>query len=415
MLGGLFFGHPEPAVFSERAERLAVGVAALAAVAMDNARLYRAARDAERRKDEFLATLAHELRNPLAPLRNGVAILQRLAPDVQAIDPVCRMMERQLAHIVRLIDDLLDLSRISLGKVTLQKAPVELAKPLHNAVETSRPILEARNHRLSISVPPESAWVDADATRLAQVFGNLLNNAAKFTPPGGQIDVNVEYRGDEAEVSVTDNGIGIPANMLERIFEMFSQLEDPMQKTQPGLGIGLTLVRQLVELHGGRVSASSGGPGRGATLRVALPALKRVPVQAPVAAEHGAAAAPLRVLIADDNVDAALTLASMLALDGHQVRTVHDGAAAVREATAFQPQVVLLDIGMPGMSGFEACRRIRAVQPPASRMLIAALTGWAQDDHQARSREAGFDCHLVKPAEPAQVQALLAEAAVRAA
>jgi signal transduction histidine kinase/ActR/RegA family two-component response regulator len=412
VFGGLFFGHPEPGVFTEHAERLAVGIAALAAVAMDNARLYQAARDADRRKDEFLAILAHELRNPLAPLRTGVEILQRLGPAREELEPVCRMMERQLGHIVRLIDDLLDLSRISLGKVTLQKAPIELGKGLQGAIETSRPMLEARNHRLSVSMPPESVWIDADATRLAQVFANLLNNAAKFTPPGGFIEVRVEKRGAQVEVSVKDSGIGIQEAMLDRIFDMFSQVEAPLQKTQPGLGIGLTLVRQLAELHGGAVHAESEGPGKGATFRVMLPVLARAPVTT-AAGERRVTSSPLRVLVADDNVDAALALRSMLALDGHDVRTVHAGDDAVREAAAFQPQLVLLDLGMPGMNGFEACRRIRAEQPQGSRVLIAALTGWGQEDHQARAQEAGFDRHLVKPTEPAQIQALLTDAARR--
>ncbi|HXD05725.1 MAG TPA: response regulator, partial [Burkholderiaceae bacterium] len=410
VLGGLFFGHPEPAVFTERSERLAVGVAALAAVAMDNARLYRVARDSDRRKDEFLATLAHELRNPLAPLRNGVEILQRLPLEREALEPVCRMMERQLDHIVRLIDDLLDLSRISRGKVTLQKTPVEITKAVQSAVEASRPVLEARNHRLSMSLPPESVWIDADATRLAQVFANLLNNAAKFTSPGGLIELAIEPHAKAVEVSVKDNGIGIPPAMLERIFDMFAQLEDPMQKTQAGLGIGLTLVRQLVELHGGSVRAESEGLGRGATFRVVLPTLARTPVAAATASKRPHAGSPLRVLIADDNVDAASTLGEMLAFDGHEVRVVHTGTAAVREAAEFQPQLVLLDLGMPNMDGFEACRRIRAQRPRGSCMLIAALTGWGHDEHQARAREAGFDRHLVKPAEPAQVLALLADA-----
>ncbi len=409
VLGGLFFGHPQRAVFTERAERLALGVAALAAVAMDNARLYQAARDADQRKDEFLATLAHELRNPLAPLRTGVEILLRLAPEHKALEPVCRMMERQLVHIVRLIDDLLDLSRISRGKINLQKAQLELIKPLNSAIETSRPILESRNHRLSLSIPADSAWVDADATRLTQVFANLLNNAAKFTSPGGHIEVRVERRPREVEVSVKDNGIGVPREMIERIFDMFSQVDDPMQKTQPGLGIGLTLARQLVELHGGSIRAESEGQGRGATFRVVLPVVARVSPSAAAPGESRKPAPSLRVLIADDNVDAAATLQSMLVLDGHDVRTVHTGADALREASAFGPQVVLLDLGMPDMDGFEVCRRMRAGQSSGERMLIAAITGWAQEDHQARAREAGFDRHLVKPAEPAQVQDLLAE------
>ena len=411
VLGGLFFGHPDAGVFTDHAERLAIGIAALAAVAMDNARLYQALRDADRRKDEFLATLAHELRNPLAPLRTGVELLQRLAPEHQALAPICRMMERQLGHIVRLIDDLLDLSRISLGKVTLQKAPLELAKAVQSAVEASRPILEARKHRLSVSMPPDTAWVDADATRLAQVFSNLLHNAAKFTAPGGLIEVHVEQSEHQVELSVKDNGIGVPEPMLERIFEMFSQIEDPMHKTQPGLGIGLTLVRQLVELHGGTVRAESEGAGQGSTFRVLLPLLAHAPGSAPASGERRRAAAPLRVLIADDNVDAALTLEAMLAIDGHVVRTVHNGAAAVREAATFQPQVILLDLGMPDMSGFEACRRIREQEPASSRMVIAALTGWGQDDAQSRGRESGFDRHLIKPAEPEVIQALLAEVA----
>jgi CheY-like chemotaxis protein/nitrogen-specific signal transduction histidine kinase len=399
-------------------------------------------RESHRRKDEFLATLAHELRNPLAPIRNALAILRLAGEDRARFDEARAMMERQLSQMVRLIDDLLDISRITRGKVTLRKQRVGLAEVVRSAVESSRPLLDAAGHALTVTLPPRPVVLDADPTRLAQVLLNLLNNAAKYTPPGGRVwltasvvasDQWLVAREDKApaplatshqslttlEIRVRDTGVGIPAEMLPRVFDMFTQVDRSLERAQGGLGIGLSLVRGLVELHGGTVEAHSAGAGRGSEFVVRLP----LPAQAPAEPAPAADAAPpggngtgrrRRVLVVDDNADAAESLAMLLGLLGYEVRTAHDGPAALREAAAFRPDVALLDIGMPGMSGHDVARRLRQT-PGLDGLLLVAMTGWGQDEDRRRSREAGFNHHLVKPVDAAALHQLLAESEDRAA
>ncbi|HEY0554011.1 MAG TPA: response regulator, partial [Thermoanaerobaculia bacterium] len=374
--------------------------------------LARARREADRRKDEFLATLAHELRNPLAPIRNGLQIL-RLAKDDPAAEESARaMIERQVQQMVRLIDDLLDLSRISRGKIELRRERIALEAAVQSAVETSRPLIEKSGHRLTLDLPAEPLFVDADLTRLSQVVANLLNNAAKYTEPGGDIRLAVTGGESGVTISVLDNGVGIPAPMLPQVFEMFTQVDRSLERSQGGLGIGLTLVKRLVEMHGGTVEARSGGHGLGSEFLIRLPLLATATT--PTAAERPSHAEPAagsgfkrRILVADDNVDSAASLEMMLGFMGNEVRTANDGLQAIAEAAAFRPDLILLDIGMPGMNGYDACREIRR-QPWGQGIVIVALTGWGQDEDKRRSREAGFDQHLVKPVEPAALGGLLA-------
>ncbi len=368
-----------------------------------------ALKDADRRKDEFLATLAHELRNPLAPLRNGLQILRLSRGDAAAADRAMGMMDRQLGQMVHLVDDLLDVSRITRGKLHLRRDRVELAAVVRNAVEASRPLVEAAGHRLAVSLPPEPVHLDADPTRLAQVLSNLLTNAAKYTERGGDIRLAAERRGDGVVVSVRDTGIGIAAEHLPRLFEMFSQVDSALERSPGGLGIGLALVRGLVEMHGGTVEARSEGRGRGSEFVVRLP-LPGDPPAGPARADDDsgpAAARPRRrVLVADDNRDAADSLAEMLRLFGHEVHAAHDGREAVEAAAWFRPEVALLDIGMPRLNGYEAARLIRE-QADRRRVVLVAVTGWGQEDDRRRGAEAGFDAHLTKPVAPADLDRLL--------
>ena len=365
--------------------------------------------EADRRKDEFLATLAHELRNPLAPIRNALQMI-RLSPDRQTSEQARTMMERQLAQMVRLVDDLLDVSRISRGKMELRKERVQLAAVVSSAVETSRPLIDHMGHELTVTLPQQPIIVDADLTRLAQVFSNLLNNAAKYTDRGGHIWLTAERQGSDVVVSVKDTGIGIAADQLPRIFEMFSQVDRSLERSQGGLGIGLTLVKRLVEMHGGRIEARSEGLGKGAEFVVRLPVVVGASEpQAP--AERDEPPAPkssLRILIVDDNRDGADSLAMLLQIMGNDTRTAHDGQEAVDVAEEFRPDVMLLDIGLPKLNGYEACRRIRE-QPWGRSVVLIALTGWGQEDDRRRSQEAGFDHHMVKPVDPQDLMKLLAE------
>lgn len=368
-----------------------------------------ALKEADRRKDEFLATLAHELRNPLAPIRNGLQLIKLAEhqPDVAA--PAIGIMERQVGHMVRLIDDLLDLSRITRGKLALRKERVTLWEIVQSALETSRPLAETKGHEIHVKLPARPIELFADPTRLAQVFSNLLNNSVKYTEPGGQIWFSAsEYRGGVA-VSVRDTGIGIPPDMLPHIFEMFRQVDASLERAQGGLGIGLTLVKRLVEMHGGHIEARSDGDGTGSRFLVRLPILAAgaaatpLPEQSPPATERSRQ----RILVVDDNEDAALSMATMLSLSGNDVRAAHDGLQALKTAREFQPDIVLLDIGMPRMNGYDAARRLREEQW-GRRALLIALTGWGQEEDKRRSREAGFDAHLVKPVDLAALQHLLA-------
>jgi signal transduction histidine kinase/ActR/RegA family two-component response regulator len=366
-----------------------------------------ALRDADRKKDEFLATLSHELRNPLAPLRSALEVMRLARNDPETVERARAMMERQLLHLVHITDDLLDVARITQSKMDLRCERIDLRAALQSAIEASRPALDARGHQLVVELPDAPLWASADLTRLAQVFSNLLNNAAKFTPHGGRIEVGVRALGDAAIVTVSDTGIGIPATLLPSIFDMFTQLQRFRDRTQGGLGIGLTLAKRLVELHGGTIAAVSDGEGLGSTFTVTLPILAGAeqPVDTPRAPERHAQT-PCRVLIADDNPDTGEMMKLMLTLQGHQVRVALDGVDAVALAATFAPQIAFLDIGMPRMDGYEAARRIRALA--GSGVLLVALTGWGQDEDKRRSREAGFDYHLTKPPDPEVLDRLIA-------
>ena len=357
--------------------------------------------EVDRRKTEFLAMLAHELRNPLAPLRNGLQILSITGGGDARIEATTDMMDRQVGHMVRLVDDLLDVSRISRGKIELKRTRTDVATIVEQAVEAVRPQVQSMGHRLTVRMPKEPIELEGDPTRLTQVVGNLLTNAVKFSERGkGEIQLIVDAEHDTAVIRVQDNGIGIPAKELPRIFEMFTQLDQSLERSQGGLGIGLTLVKTLVEMHGGAVEVHSDGLGRGTEFVVRLPIIgshAAIPLR-PEPAIGTAPPIPRRVLVVDDNRDSAHSLAMLLELAGHDVRTAHDGLEAVDAAAAFQPNLILLDIGMPRLNGYEAARRIREQQRESPVFLIA-LTGWGQEADQKRSHEAGFDAHLVKPAD----------------
>jgi PAS domain S-box-containing protein len=357
-------------------------------------------RDADRRKDEFLATLAHELRNPLAPIRNALAILHAVPDNRETRQHATEIMGRQLGQMVRLVDDLLDVSRISRGKLQLRLENVELASVVHQAVEICRPIADHARHNLTVTLPEKTIVLHADPVRLAQILSNLLNNACKFTNPGGQIQLTAERNGNELVVSVRDNGIGIPKDKLDSIFEMFSQADQSLERAHGGLGIGLTLVKRLVELHGGSIEARSEGVGRGSEFVVRLPIVIEAPELPSKSPPPETLRSPVRrrILVVDDNHDSAESLAAVLNLTGHEASTAHDGPAAVAAADTLRPEVILLDIGLPKMSGYEVCRRIR-VHQWGKEMMIFALTGWGQDEDRRKTKEAGFDGHLVKPVD----------------
>ena len=362
--------------------------------------------EADRRKDEFLAILAHELRNPLAPIRNGLLLLQR-EPDAARRNEVLPLMERQLGHIVRLVGDLIDVSRVTRGELQLRRQPTELATVISHAVETCRPVIDRRGHQLSVGLPDEPVWLDADLTRLAQVFANLLHNAAKYTEPGGRIRLAARREGSDAVVVVRDTGIGISQGMLGRIFDLFSQADRSPERSGGGLGIGLSLVRRLVELHGGSVRATSDGPGRGSEFEVRLPIRLSELVQPSSESDTMGAGTSRRILIVDDNQDAATSLARILELLGHETRVAFDGVEALEAAETFEPDVAILDIGMPGLNGYEACRRMRE-RPWAGGTSFIALTGWGQEQDKRRASEAGFAFHLVKPVDSQDLDRLLA-------
>ena len=415
LLGFLTFVSAESGYGYSRSDlALAESLAHRAAIAIENARLYRELREADQRKDEFLAMLAHELRNPLAPIRNALGILQMGKIDAETIGWARSVMERQVQHMARLVDDLLDVSRIMRGKIELHREPVELSAAIERAVETVRPAIDAREHDLRVALPSGPLWIHADLIRVAQVLSNLLNNAAKYTEPGGTIWLSADAEGENVAVTVRDTGVGIAPQMLSHVFELFAQAEQTIDRSQGGLGIGLTLVRQLVELHGGSVEARSEGVGRGSEFIVRLPRVEppsvegdgklgRLPAEVRTAAPHR------RVLVVDDNADAAHTLAVMLQFGRHEVEIAHDGAAALEKAAAFQPDLVLLDIGLPGMNGYEVARQMRA-KSELEQTLLVAMTGYGQDEDRRRSVEAGFDRHLVKPVALATLQEVLSEA-----
>lgn len=365
-----------------------------------------ALKEADRRKNEFLATLAHELRNPLAPLRNGLEIIHLASDDPASVEKARRMMERQFEHMVRLIDDLLDLSRISRGKITLHRKRIQVATAVQQAVETSRPVIDELEHKLTVSLPAEPVCVNADPTRLSQVFSNLLNNAAKFTDPGGSVWLTVERRNGEVVVSVRDNGIGIPPPVLPRVFDMFTQADPTLERTHGGLGIGLSLVKGLVEMHGGSVEARSDGVNLGSEFIVRLPAVSPTAAEEAAQTERVDSHQRRRILVVDDNRDSANSMATMLELMGNETKTAHDGLEALGVAAAFRPDVMLLDIGMPKLNGYDVARKIRE-EEWGQGMVLVALTGWGQEEDRRRSEEAGLDFHLVKPVELAALQKVL--------
>ena len=375
-------------------------------------RLAEALAEADRRKDEFLATLAHELRNPLAPLRNGLELMKRASNDPRAMLSWQEMMGRQLAHMVRLVDDLLDMSRISSGKIEVRREHVELSVIVQHALETSHSMIEEHGHQLVVDLPQEPIAIDGDVTRLAQVVANLLNNAAKYTEPEGHIWLTARRREQNVVISVRDDGIGIPPDMLPRLFEIFTQVDQSLERAQGGLGIGLSLVRALVLLHGGSVEARSEGLGQGAEFVVELPIAQRAPdaaVSAPVApATATTARSRRRILVVDDNRDGADTLARVLTMMGFETRTAYDGFEAVTVAETYRPDVVLLDLGLPKLNGFETCQRLRE-RPWCKDVTIIAVTGWSQEHVRRDSREAGFDHHVVKPVDPTALLQLLAD------
>jgi PAS domain S-box-containing protein len=388
-----------------------IGASKIARDITDRKRAEEALRKADQRKDEFIALLAHELRNPLAPLRNGLQVMRLAGSDTKALAQARDMMERQLEHVVRLVDDLLDVSRMSQNKMELRRSRVLLKDAVSSAVETARPALEAAGHDLTISLPPDPIHLDADLTRLAQVFSNLLMNSAKYTEPGGRIWLAAERQGVEVVVSVRDTGIGIPSEALPRIFDMFSQVGRNIERSTGGLGIGLALVKGLVEMHDGTVTAASEGPGKGSTFTVKLPALgahTKSLATAPSDEGKSAAGPRRRILVADDNRDSASSMAMLLKMRGNEVATAHDGAEAVDLAEKFRPEVILMDVGMPKLNGYDATRRIREQQldPPP---VIIALTGWGQEGDRVLSKEAGCDGHLVKPVNLPDLEKLLAE------
>jgi len=384
-----------------------VGASKVARDITERKRLDAALRDAGRRKDEFLATLAHELRNPLAPIRHSLEILLRSEGDSQLFRHATDILGRQLSHLVRLVDDLLDVSRITRDKLQLRKTRVELASVIAQAVEASRPQAERDQQTIEVSLPQQPIFLDADTVRLTQVFSNLFNNACQYTEPGGRIWLMAERQGNEVVVVVRDSGIGMPADQLDGIFEMFTQVDDESERPRRGLGIGLTLVRRLVQLHGGSVTARSEGRGLGSEFEVRLPIVeshREIEMTQPA---HPPDPGARRILVVDDNHDSAESIATLLQISGHRTFVVHDGVSAVEAAEHLRPDVVLLDVGLPKLSGIDACRRIRS-HPWGKGMVIVALTGWGQESDRSKTREAGFDAHLVKPVDYADLLQLLA-------
>ncbi len=366
--------------------------------------------EAHRRKDEFLATLAHELRNPLAPVRNAVELLRRHTLDAAKQAWASELIERQVRILSRLIDDLMDVSRINRGRIELRRDIVPLNEVLADAIDAVRPMIDEAGHELAVLLPDRQLVIDGDRTRLAQAFMNLLNNAAKYTDPGGRIELGVVVEKETAVVTIRDNGIGIPPEHLDGVFELFSQVESALTRSHGGLGIGLSLTQKLVQMHGGTVRAYSEGLGHGSRFLVHLPLASARAAASPAepasAPAQDAATSALRILVADDNVDAGETLAALLEMMGHTVRVVHDGEAVVQAAAEDKPQLVLLDIGMPKLNGYEACRRIRA-QARGNQPALVAITGWGQPEDLRRSQEVGFDHHLVKPVEIEALSAVL--------
>jgi signal transduction histidine kinase len=395
-----------------------------AAIALDNARLYsslqreivrsrqaeESLQDANQRKDEFLAMLSHELRNPLAPIRNAVEVIRRLAPPDPKLTMARDVVDRQVTLLARLVEELLDVSRISQGKIALKKEPVDLGRIISHSVETARPLIDARGQTLTVAIPAAPVWLSADFARLSQVVANLLNNASKYTGEGGRIELSAAAGEGEATIVVRDNGAGIEPQLLPKVFDIFVQGDRALDRGQGGLGIGLTLVKRLVELHQGRVDVASEGPGKGAAFSVTLPCISAVEPQqraAPVPSYvRSAEVYGRRILVVDDNIDAAESTAAFLRLEGHEVKAVHDGLQALASLKVFDPHVVVLDIGLPGLDGYAVARQLRE-RGDTSHVLLIALTGYGQKEDRQRAADAGFDYHFVKPADPREIQAAI--------
>jgi signal transduction histidine kinase/CheY-like chemotaxis protein len=413
LLGTLAFGSRRRDRFEPEEIEFLRTITSYVTVAHERLRLVDELCDADRKKDDFIALLAHELRNPLAPLRNGLHVIGISPPDSPAVGRARTIMERQLSHMVRLIDDLLDVSRISLNKLLLRRARVALADVVASAIETARPAIDAFEHEFTVSLPEEPVYLDADLTRLAQVFGNLLTNASKYTPKRGHIALRAELKGGSVVVSVEDNGIGLHPQSLRSIFGMFSQVDHGLERTTGGLGIGLALVKGLSEMHGGSVRAESEGPGKGSRFIVTLPS---APGTAQAAGSETDAARPSRqsrrILLVDDNQDSVESLATTLRLCGNEVHIAHDGIEAVERADELRPEVIVMDLGMPRLNGYEATRRIRAHEW-ARGIVIVALTGWGQDSDRRQSQEAGCDAHVVKPVDPGSLLHLITDLCAR--
>jgi signal transduction histidine kinase len=364
--------------------------------------------EADRRKNEFLATLAHELRNPLAPICNSVQIMRLMGLAGEVAEQARETIERQVTNLVRLVDDLLDVSRINSNKFQLRRERVALAAIVQSALETSRPLIETSDQELTVTLPSRTIWLDADLTRMAQALANLLNNAAKYTPERGCIRLSAEQKGNEAVVRVQDTGIGIPQEMLPHIFEMFRQVDTSQDRSRGGLGIGLTLVKSLVEMHGGTVEVHSDGAGRGSEFVLRLPVMnKTAKSRSNRRVSQTSPATPRRILVVDDNRDAADSLARLLEHSGHCTRIAHDGAEALETAASFRPDVILLDIGMPKLNGYQVAQQIRQ-QPWGRSTVLIAVTGWGQQEDRSKSERAGFDGHFVKPVDYAALTKLLA-------
>jgi signal transduction histidine kinase/DNA-binding response OmpR family regulator len=400
--------HFTPADFT-----IAEALAARAAIALENAQLYKDLEQADRQKNEFLSMLAHELRNPLAPIRTGVDVLRLRGDNQPEVIWARDMIERQTTQLVRLVDDLLDVSRITGGKIRLEMESVDVAAIVATAIETSRPLIDDAGHQLHVSLPDETLCVNCDRLRLAQVLSNLLNNAAKYTRAGGSIRLSVDREGSEGVFRVRDNGIGIPPEMLSKIFELFTQVERSLDRSRGGLGVGLTLARRLIEMHGGRIDVASDGPGLGSEFTVRLPVVQGALTQAVAtggpSAPEPTRRVPLRILVVDDNVDAADSVAWLLRHQSHDVRTAHDGRSAIEMAAGFRPRVVVLDLGLPQLDGYEVSRRLRASAETRDALIIA-VSGYGQDEDRRRSTEAGFDYHFIKPVDFQTLLGVLREA-----
>jgi PAS domain S-box-containing protein len=401
----IYFRHPHRP--SEREMNLIDLCARQAADSIENTRLIGELREADRRKEEFLAILAHELRNPLAPIRNALELQRRDPQNPDTISRARALMERQVEHIVRLVDDLMDVSRISRNKLVLRKEEAELSAIVQSAVESIRPQL--KGHTLTTQLPHPPVYLDADRTRLVQVFANLLNNAVKYSPQGGPISLSAERKGQEVVITVSDAGIGIEADMLTRVFEMFRQVEHALEFTQGGLGIGLSLVRGIVHLHGGSIEARSEGLGKGSQFTVRMPVLlgwKPESVSISSHQEDRPTVGGCRILVVEDNVDSATSLGMMLEMMGNEVRLAHDGLVALHTAAKFRPHLVLTDIGLPRLNGYDVARAIRK-EPWGRSMFLCAITGWGQEEDKRRAAEAGFNLHIVKPVIPGELDTLI--------